>query len=59
MGRPRKKFYEEDVGMAIQEWMRDLDWRDRNWIQDLELRPGSAQAPDQEDEHWLEKMYQR
>ena len=41
MGRPRKKFYEEDVGMAIQEWMRDLDWQDRNVA--LELSRKSAQ----------------
>lgn len=59
MGRPKKKFYEEDLGMAIQDWMRDLDWQDRNEIQSLEERSGSAQPPDQEDDNWLERMYQR
>ena len=59
MGRPKKNFYEGDEGRAIQRWMRDLDWRDRNDIQNLEEPCGSARPPDQEDEDWEEKLYQR
>ena len=42
MGRPKKNFYEGDEGLAIQRWMRDLDWQDRNDIQNLEEPRGSV-----------------
>ena len=60
---PRKKFlpYGDDEGFAIRDKMRDLDLEDC----DPEFKNRNSQTDDppipvdQEDEGWLEKLYER
>ncbi len=63
MGRPKKNFYANDLGSSLKEKMRVLDWEDR---QDLGVvdngnvyLPYRSAPSDQEDEDWLERLYER
>ena len=56
MGRNKKSFYEEDLGRSISTKMRELDLEDRANLygEFLELV-----TSDQEEEDWLERLYER
>ena len=52
-----KRFYEDDLGLSIRKKMRELDLRDCD--PQIELIPRRYPLPvDQEDENWIEKMYE-
>lgn len=52
-----KNFYEDDLGLSIRKKMRELDLRDCD--PQIELIPRRYPLPvDQEDENWIEKMYE-
>jgi len=51
MGR-RKSYYAEDLGYSIRDKMKELD------DQDSEEDPEIPRA-DQEDEEWVERLYER
>ena len=65
MGRPKKDFYSGDVGLSIREKMKELDWEDRHNGEMGIVDNGNVHIPhinapsDQEDEDWLERLYER
>ena len=62
-GTRKKSYYAEDVGLSIQHIMRDLDWEDRQEKYEAITRTEECESEpiwvDQEDEDWLEKLYER
>ena len=62
-GTRKKSYYAEDVGLSIQHIMRDLDWEDRQEKYEAIARTEECESEpisvDQEDEDWLEKLYER
>ena len=57
----KKRYYGEDVGLSIQNKMKDLDWEDRHPERHPPHHdPDSAKMPaDQEDDDWRERLYER
>ena len=54
----RKNKYPGDLGSAIRNKMREMDWRDSH-PEEVDPEEDDAIQMDQEDEDWYEKMYQR
>jgi hypothetical protein len=61
--RRKKSYYAEDVGLSIQHIMKELDWADRQEKYTAIIRTEECESSpitvDQEDEDWLEKLYER
>jgi len=61
--RRKKSYYAEDVGLSIQNRMKELDWEDRQEKYTAMVRTEEFESSpitvDQEDEDWLEKLYER
>jgi len=62
-GTRKKSYYAEDVGLSIQHIMKELDWADRQEKYTAIIRTEECESSpitvDQEDEDWLEKLYER
>ncbi len=62
-GTRKKSYYAGDVGLAIQHIMRDLDWEERQEKYEAMTRTEECESEpisvDQEDEDWVEKLYER